>query len=487
MTKSPRVKLLLRSLLLITWVALLVLLLQRDFFIKKLELHEAKILKEGRQTDFLAVYFQKERIGYVKNRLAQSPTGNDLSLFEDAVLNLNILGETHIITMQIEALLSPDLLLKEFNFHLVSPFYETKASGTVNGQDIRLTIVSGKETIRDTIHLKGPPFLPINQRGYLLSQDLKEGDKLSIPYFDPISLTGKNTVIEYKGIEKVLVRGRIHTLHHFVENFVGVRINTWLDDKGKVVKEESPAGFVFLAEPEFMATDIGTGGTEILRSVSVPLTGSMPDYTDASRITYLLTLPEGVEFSLDKDRQQFAEHLLTLNLETLDNTGATACEGLREELAATPYIQAQNKKISTLSTAITRTESSALGKVRALVDWVYNNLEKRPVLGIPDALTTLQTRRGDCNEHASLFAALARSAGIPTRVVAGVTFHEGAFFYHAWNEVCLGKGWLSLDTTTQQMPADLTHIKFVEGEIEDMVAIGALIGKLQIEVVEVSR
>jgi transglutaminase-like putative cysteine protease len=109
-------------------------------------------------------------------------------------------------------------------------------------------------------------------------------------------------------------------------------------------------------------------------------------------------------------------------------------------------------------------------------------LEKKPVLSIPDALSTLRTKVGDCNEHAALFAALARSVSIPARVVAGVTYHEGMFYYHAWNEVCLAGKWISLDATKNQFPADLSHIKFVQGETNEQIKIGALLGKLKIEV-----
>ena len=112
---------------------------------------------------------------------------------------------------------------------------------------------------------------------------------------------------------------------------------------------------------------------------------------------------------------------------------------------------------------------------------MYNELEKRPVIGIPDALTTLKSRIGDCNEHASLYAALSRAAGIPTKIVAGVVFHKDAFYYHAWNEVCLSGQWISLDTTTGQLPADLSHIKFVEGELREQIQIGSLLGTLEIE------
>ena len=80
-----------------------------------------------------------------------------------------------------------------------------------------------------------------------------------------------------------------------------------------------------------------------------------------------------------------------------------------------------------------------------------------------------------------MFAAIARAAGIPTKIAAGVVYHKEAFYYHAWNEVCLSDTWISIDTTTNQIPADLSHIKFVEGGLEEQVKIGSLLGTLQIE------
>jgi hypothetical protein len=356
------------------------------------------------------------------------------------------------------------------------------AEGEVEGQDVHFTLTTGKETVTDVIHLQKPPFLSTDRRFYLLEQGLQPGDKLKVPYFDPISLSGKDTVMEYKGREKILVKNRIYTLHHFVETFSGVRINSWLDDTGKVIKEESPAGFVFISEPEFKATDIKIKGREILSSVSIPLTGGRLDLTGRNWMRYRLTLPPDTDFALDKDRQSLDGDTLTLHLESLPDPDAAACPGFAEELASTPYIQTKNKLITDLAQEEAGNATSDLQRIKILSAWVYNNLEKRPVLGIPDALTTLSTRMGDCNEHAALFAALARNAGIPTRVVAGVTFFEGAFYYHAWNEVCLDANWYSVDTTTNQFPADLSHIKFVEGEINEQVRIAALLGKLQIEI-----
>jgi hypothetical protein len=472
-----------RLLFLLLWLVLFGTLLQRELFVKQIDLREAQVIKQAQETDFLSIYFHNQRIGYVKNHLAANPETSGFTLAQDAILHLNILGEIHPIRLQVTAGLTDTLLLQDFSFQLSSPLYSMNARGTVTGQRVDFTIHTGKDTIKDSVELARPPFLPINRRSYLLTQNLKQGDKVTIPYFDPISLTGKDTLIEYHGIDKVLVRGRIHTLHRFSESFAGLRISSWLDDTGKVVKEESPAGFVFIAEPEFKATDIvTTGSRELLQSVAVPLTGTMPELGGRTRIGYRLTLPEEAEFVLSRDRQQLTDNLLTVSLETLEEHHGAACPDQPAALASTPYIQSKNKMIVETAQDITKATGTDFDKVLQLADWVFGNLEKRPVLGIPDALTTLHTRRGDCNEHAALFAALARSTGIPTRVVAGVTYHEGFFYYHAWNEVCLGEKWLSLDTTKNQLPADLSHIKFVQGEIKDMVQIGGLINNLEIGV-----
>jgi transglutaminase-like putative cysteine protease len=475
-----------RILLLIVWVLLFGALLKRDYFIKSIDIREEQIIKRGREESFAGIYFQNERIGFVKNRLTES--GSDgYTLYQDAFLYLNILNESHPVDMRIKATLSRDMLLRDFSFHFTSPFYRMDAEGLIEGQDVLFSFSTGKETVSDVIHLQKPPLLSTNRRSYLLEQGLQPGDKVKIPYFDPISLSGKDTVMEYIGPEKILINGRIYKLHHFVELFSGVRINSWLDDEGKVIKEESPAGFVFISEPEFKATDIKVKGREILSSVSIPVSGGDLDLTGRDEIRYRLTLPPETDFDLDKDRQSLDGDILTVNLESSPAPDGPACEGFPEELASTPYIQTKNKRITDLAQEQAGNAASALERVNILAAWVFENLEKRPVLGIPDALTTLSTKMGDCNEHAALFAALARSSGIPTRVVAGVTFSEGAFYYHAWNEVCLDGDWYSVDTTTNQFPADLSHIKFVEGETNEQVRIAALLGKLQIEIVRDQR
>jgi transglutaminase-like putative cysteine protease len=82
-----------------------------------------------------------------------------------------------------------------------------------------------------------------------------------------------------------------------------------------------------------------------------------------------------------------------------------------------------------------------------------------------------------------LFAALARAAGIPARVEAGVVYLRGKFYYHAWNLLYLGR-WVTADALFDQLPADVTHIRFVTGSMQQPLDLVGLVGKLTITVLE---
>ena len=63
---------------------------------------------------------------------------------------------------------------------------------------------------------------------------------------------------------------------------------------------------------------------------------------------------------------------------------------------------------------------------------------------------------------------------------------SGAYYYHAWPEVRLGgpTDWVPVDPTFGQTPADATHLKLAEGDLDRQVEIMGFLGKLALEVVE---
>jgi hypothetical protein len=83
-------------------------------------------------------------------------------------------------------------------------------------------------------------------------------------------------------------------------------------------------------------------------------------------------------------------------------------------------------------------------------------------------------------------AALARAAGIPAQIEAGLVYVKGRFYYHAWNVLYLGE-WVTIDSLMGQMPADVTHIRFVRGEPKEQIDLIGVIGKVKLEILEQSK
>lgn len=470
-----------RPFILLLWLILLAALFGRDFLIRDIDLSEEKIVARGRQESYVGVYFKGKRMGYVRTRIQANETS--VAVEQEGILRLQIMGKMHPVRMAGTAQLSPGLLLKSFDFSLTSPFYSMKSKGQVRGSTIDFAMDSGKGRIEDTITLERPPYFTMNQRGHLLGLDLKKGDKVRLPSFDPLTLSGKESLITYQGKEKVLIKGRINDLHHFQELVSGIKVNFWLDNTGKVIKEESPAGFVFLAEPKFKAMDIEGSQEDLLAAVAVDYQGRLPNLTSTPLVRYRLGLPAEGVFDLVGGRQELNDSIVTIHNEGKRGRGTCGADE-QKYLAATPYVQSEAPAITALAARIIQDKKEPLAQIRALAAWVYTNLDKRPVIGLPDALTTLESRQGDCNEHAVLFTALARAAHLPSRIAAGVMLHKGQFYYHAWNEVCTPEGWLSMDSSRNQLPADLSHIRFVVGETSEQLRIGSLLGNLTITVLD---
>ncbi|HJX33871.1 MAG TPA: transglutaminase-like domain-containing protein, partial [Desulfatiglandales bacterium] len=144
-------------------------------------------------------------------------------------------------------------------------------------------------------------------------------------------------------------------------------------------------------------------------------------------------------------------------------------------------IESDSDEIRETAGNIVGKEKNAVAASERLMNWVYRNLDKRPVISVPSALDVLRTKAGDCNEHATLLTALLRASGIPARLCIGLVYSRNKFFYHAWTEAYVGE-WISMDATLNQMPADVSHIRFISGNLDKQVEIMGLIGKLKLEV-----
>jgi transglutaminase-like putative cysteine protease len=94
-----------------------------------------------------------------------------------------------------------------------------------------------------------------------------------------------------------------------------------------------------------------------------------------------------------------------------------------------------------------------LPRVRAICDWVHNNIEYRFGSGRPDlsASEVIARRHGVCRDFAHAVIALCRAFNLPARYVTGHLPDIGyidpgtPMDFHAYCEVYLGQDWLTFD------------------------------------------
>jgi transglutaminase-like putative cysteine protease len=225
---------------------------------------------------------------------------------------------------------------------------------------------------------------------------------------------------------------------------------------------------------------------------SVKPDGAMPDPARLSGLKMEISGLEGSELSeevLNGGRQRYKGGILEVLREKIPTQAGyllpypDEAGRMRPFLAPEMNIQSDDEEVRKKVREICGNDREPAAVARKLLDWVFRNVEKRPVLSVPSALEVLRTKVGDCNEHATLLAAFLRAAGIPARLCIGLAYSRDRFYYHAWTEAYLGE-WITLDATLNQMPVDPGHVKLVEGNLEKQVVIAGLVGEIRVKVLD---
>jgi hypothetical protein len=115
-----------------------------------------------------------------------------------------------------------------------------------------------------------------------------------------------------------------------------------------------------------------------------------------------------------------------------------------------------------------------------LLTWVSTEVAPATNPGIPNPRRALRTRKGDASDRAILFVALARSAGLEARPVAGIVAQERGWARHAWAEVKLG-GWVPADPTFGTFPAGAGYVRLGAGPPADPLYLVPLAASLEPE------
>lgn len=471
---------------LIFWLVMLGLLVERTYLRPSTVIALDVITEEGVRTgdEWAGIYQQGRKIGYSHTSVMRE--ADTYHLLEESELDLLVLGSVQHVKTITNSYTTKNFLLKYFNFIMRSESSSIEVKGAVIGNKLVLDILTAGQTRKERMALKEPPYLALNIKPALILLGLEPGRKYRFPLFNPATMSTEDASISVEAKERIKVGDSEQTVYKLKETFQGMEAFSWITEEGDTIKEESPLGYVLLKETmvEAMKRDKNGPAVDIISLVMIP-SKTIQNSAQTKYMSAKLTGAPLQAFDLDGDRQAYRGN--TIEVSVPEETAAYPLpyggKDREEFLQPTALIQSDDKRIKDQTAKILSGEKNARKAARKLNEWVYNALEKKPVVSIPSALEVLSQRVGDCNEHTTLYTALARAAGIPTRMAAGIVYLRDGFYYHAWPEVWLGQ-WTAVDPTFDQFPADATHIRFVTGNIDRQSDILKLVGKLKVEVLE---
>ncbi len=451
------------------------------------------------------------QIGYASSTVDTLPDG--LRLRDVMTLEVPALGTMHRTDATTEAMLSRQLALRSFIATVHGDIGQFVAKGEVSGDTLlAVDLESGGSTQHLRVPLKRaivvPGLLPIR---LTFGNQLRVGNRFNFRMFDPMLLeerdidvrvTGDSSFVVpdsavYDSTRRFWVPAAWDTLHawRLEQKVGGIALVAWIDDLGRVVRAHSPMGFTMdrtafeIAHENFRRREnkgLALASSDIINQTAIASNVRLEPETRDTLAVRLL----GVDlagFDLAGGRQELKGDTLLVHAETDRQLDAAyrlpnGDSALAPYLEPEPLIQTTDPRIQAQARQIAFRIRDPRRAALALNRWVYDNLRKEITIGVPSAVQVLDARRGDCNEHTVLYVALARALGIPARTAAGLVYLRGRFYYHAWPEVYLN-GWVAVDPTFGQFPADASHLRFTIGGLARQVELIRLIGQLKLDVV----
>ena len=373
---------------------------------------------------------------------------------------------------------------------------------TVKGDAMTLVSEAGGKQYDDTKPLAERLYGPQGVRGLARAKLVKAGDEVKYSTFVPEAGAVSQVTRKVLRREAMDVAGKridavVVTEVHSV---LPVPSTLWLDADGRVVKQsqQSPFGLVEVSP-----------GTAALRAV-VDAGAELPEdtYQNAvARSNVRLPRPRSIErvvLRIDLKRPEAGlPDLAGPNQRVLEQSATHAVievtrppepaqtQSPRADAAwvkPNAILQADHAEVQRVAASLRRAGASDWQQARVLQDWVSENMQFDAGIAMVPASEVVRDRRGTCVAYAVLLTSLARSLGVPSRMVMGYVYAANMWGGHAWSEIKVGDAWVPIDAamygpgTADAARFALVRISETQGTSIDQAALAQLYGNEKIRV-----
>ena len=137
--------------------------------------------------------------------------------------------------------------LRTFSFRLSTSsrrsLFETTVLGTVEGNELVLTVSSPRSERTERRPLDEPIVFPLNLYYSLAARGWTTGASYRVRLFDPMTLSEGEAIIDIKELEVVRWGGREEEAYRLQTTFAGLTTTAWVNESGEVLQEETPLGW----------------------------------------------------------------------------------------------------------------------------------------------------------------------------------------------------------------------------------------------------
>ncbi|HEU5049253.1 MAG TPA: transglutaminase-like domain-containing protein [Gemmatimonadales bacterium] len=412
------------ALIIAAWLASLGWLVRREYFGETpgAAAASSRVSPGG---EFYALYLNDEQIGVGATTVDTLQDGVRIS--ERLDIALPDAAGARRIRMTGETRLTPSLGLRSF---------ESTVAGDAPGVTLRVRAL-GADTLSlalawpgiepETRRVVAPGALPLAAIPLraVVEGPLESGRRIEVPLVDPLTGSVRRahyTVggavafvvpdsAEYDSAMGRWVPAHLDSLTAWSLEEVGSPLGArmWVDRRGFIVRAETPYGW-----------------------------------------TMIRTAFEIAQLNL---RAGLAERRATARLSPLGRNALGNAPVQAADTARAPLIPAGDPALQALAARLAPDTLAVEARARALYDFVARSIAPVAGLAPPDALAALAARRGSAEARTLLLVALARTIGIPARVVSGARLREGAWVPAVWAQLRLDE-WVEADPARRQWPAD---------------------------------
>ncbi|OGP91370.1 MAG: hypothetical protein A2031_03235 [Deltaproteobacteria bacterium RBG_19FT_COMBO_43_11] len=488
----PKIKLSIVWGIFITLVFLTLLVIRLELFQKKsggIAVVQKAAIQRPAET-WMNIYQKEKKIGFVQRKFIILETGG-FQTKENVIMQINTMGIIQALQISTETALNPDMSFSSFNFDLNSSLFRFNARGYV-AQD-KLILFTGLPSAqqKSEIPLKDIPYIGGNVYEAAFAAGMEKDATRPFSIFDPSTRSIRAIKVTREADEVIPIMGKRVLTQKFCADFMGAKNCAWLGKDSEILKETGLLGLSMeKVSPEKAREGIASDSSiDFAQIASITSNINITNPEKLTEIKIKITGIRDLFFLLNGGRQNFRQGIMTITKENFSSLKALKNkppEEINQYLQPSVLVQSNHPQIKAQAQKIVLPTDNSQQKMRKIVNWVYINIEKKPVLSVPNALEILNNKTGDCNEHAVLTAALLRAAGLPAQIETGLIYLNGRFYYHAWNIVYIGQ-WITTDSVFNQIPADVTHIRLVRGEGGEQLNLLGVMGKIQLEVLSIKN